>query len=230
MLRLLISISKLDVWFKIKIQRFANLQFHCILSRVNFQFQLVKDAESVIQKISTEQVRKNVFIHVCEFRKFEMKCQVFHALLFEISMSTGQSFFLRMPNKRLNKTWGAMTRKRSKTFFLKLFTWERRNFLDDWFWSLTKTWQFWIFSPRVESRGAYCSMDQLVSGKILAGPKISAGLKNYENLKIGNFRCFFSSAVQNLAWFLVKTGFWPAEPVFFPKPEFFRRLVNTFSL
>jgi hypothetical protein len=28
-------------------------------------------------------------------------------------------------------------------------------------------------------------------GKILAGPKISAGLKNYENLKFENFRCFF---------------------------------------
>jgi hypothetical protein len=39
-----------------------------------------------------------------------------------------------------------------------------------------------------------------VFGKILAGPKISAGLKNYENLKIQIFLDFslvFSSAGQN---------------------------------
>jgi hypothetical protein len=63
-----------------------------------------------------------------------------------------------------------------------------------------------------------------VFGKILAGPKISAGLKNYENLKFENFHCFLAQPVKNRpdsSEDRILTG----RASIFPEPEFFRRLV-----
>jgi hypothetical protein len=63
---------------------------------------------------------------------------------------------------------------------------------------------------------------------MLAGPKISAGLKNYENLKIESFCWFISSAGQNLAWFLSKDRILTGRANIFPEPTFFPKTGLTY--
>jgi hypothetical protein len=60
---------------------------------------------------------------------------------------------------------------------------------------------------------------------MLAGLKMLAGQKNYENLKIENFLCFFWLGRSKFGLILSEDKILTGQANIFPEPTFFQRLV-----
>jgi hypothetical protein len=109
--------------------------------------------------------------------------------------------------------------------FLQVCLHNDQLYFESAYWTIRHSGVFPKIVPHLNSDDLYNFLElSVLFGKMLARLKISAGLKNYENLKIENFPCFFSSAGQNSAWFLSEDRILTGRANIFPEPTFFQRL------